>query len=172
MAELILITGGVRSGKSAWALKAIEHHPQKAFIATSVSLDDEMAERIARHQQERGPEWSTIEESTDLVKALQSIPKEATGVVIDCLTVWLGNLMYEYGEDVDVFSHLDRLMEALKAYSGTIVLVTNEIGVGIVPVGAMVRKYRDMAGWISQRIAKEAKQVVLMVAGYPIFVKS
>ena len=172
MAQILLVTGGARSGKSQFALQALESCSSKAFIATSVAMDIEMAERIARHKTERGSDWQTIEEPTDLPSAIRAIPEGVTGVVIDCLTVWLGNLMHQYGEDVDIFPYLDDVCETLHTFDGTAVLVTNEVGVGIVPLGSYTRRYRDLAGWISQRIAKEASQVVLMVAGYPIYAKT
>ena len=171
MAHILLVTGGARSGKSQFALQTLEACLPKAFIATCVAMDIEMVERIARHKTERGSEWYTIEEPTDLASAIRAIPQGVNGVVIDCLTVWLGNLMHQYGEDVDIFPYLDDVCDALNAFDGTAALVTNEVGVGIVPLGTYTRRFRDLAGWISQRIAKEAAQVVLMVAGYPIYAK-
>ncbi|CAM2006873.1 bifunctional adenosylcobinamide kinase/adenosylcobinamide-phosphate guanylyltransferase [Acanthopleuribacter pedis] len=175
MRHITLITGGSRSGKSRFALQQGEAHPgPHAFIATSPALDEEMKERIRRHREERGAHWRTVEEQTDLAGALSqnaSVPV----VLVDCLTLWVNNLLYHdrAGKMTE-----DRVAEASRALlavaaeqTGHLLLVTNETGMGIMPGNALARRFGDCAGRCNQVMASAAEQVVLMVAGLPVFVK-
>jgi adenosylcobinamide kinase/adenosylcobinamide-phosphate guanylyltransferase len=164
-----LVLGGARSGKSRYAEGLITRSPEPwVFIATAEVRDDEMAERIKAHQARREADWQTIEAPHDLPDALKSAPA-AAAVLVDCLTLWLSNLM-ERSFDID--AQIARLEEALKGRTGPTVLVSNEVGLGIVPDNALARRFRDAQGRLNQRIAAQAERVVMMVAGIPIAVKS
>lgn len=141
--------------------------PPWIYVATAEALDDEMSARIADHRKRRGADWQTVEAPLDLAGAFSNTPAEAT-VLIDCLTLWASNLMFS-DRDFDVETH--RLEGALAAHQSPIVLVSNEVGFGIVPDNAQARRFRDLQGRLNQRIAERAGRVVLMVAGLPIVVK-
>ena len=163
---MILIGGGARSGKSRYALqKALAIEGRRVFLATAKPLDDEMASRIARHKADRGPEFETIEEPLDLARVIAG----AFGaMVVDCLTLWLSNLMFA-GKDCDL--ETEALIAAAKAVSGTVIFVTNEVGSGIVPGNALAREFRDHAGTLNQRVAAIAEEVYFMAFGQPLRVK-
>ena len=161
--------GGARSGKSRYAEGLIARSPKPwIYVATAEARDDEMAERIAEHRARRAEGWETIEAPHDLADALKQAPAEAA-VLVDCLTLWLSNLM-EGGFDID--AQTARLQEALAARTGPTVLVSNEVGLGIVPDNALARRFRDLQGELNRRMAARAQRVVMMVAGIPIAVKS
>lgn len=164
-----LIGGGVRSGKSRYALRrAEERFSGGVFVATGEARDEEMSERIRRHQAERGSFWRTIEEPLSLVDALKEL--KAQCVVVDCLTLWLSNIMLAEDRDADI--ELDRLAAVITPpRSGELLLVTNEVGSGIVPENALAREFRDRAGEMNQRIAAAADEVVWMAFGCPLHVK-
>ena len=168
MSKSILITGGARSGKSVLAETITRGLGARAiYIATAEALDDEMSDRIARHQARRGPEWTTIAEPRDLVGALRRSDGAAPRLV-DCLTIWLSNLMLA---GLDWEGEVARLAELLPRLRAPVILVTNEVGSGIVPENALARAYRDAAGLCNQRIAAACDEVWLCVAGYPLKVK-
>lgn len=165
--EVSLVLGGVRSGKSRYAEGLIRCRPQPwTYIATAEGLDDEMRARIARHRADRGAGWTTIEEPLALPDALKA--HAGAAVLVDCLTLWLTNLMIA-GRCAE--SAVDDLVSALAAVRGTVVLVSNEVGLGIVPDNELARAFRDEAGRMHQRVASVADRVVLMVAGLPLTVK-
>jgi adenosylcobinamide kinase / adenosylcobinamide-phosphate guanylyltransferase len=170
-AELTLVLGGARSGKSRYAESLIAALPSPwappfAYIATAEAGDDEMAERIAVHRARRGSSWETIEAPRDLVAAIQS--SRHRPVLVDCLTLWLSNLMLA-GADIEVeTAQLERVVAATGA---PIVLVANEVGYGLVPDHPLGRRFRDLQGVLNQRIAASAARVVLVVAGLPLAVK-
>ena len=168
MAKSILITGGARSGKSSWAEERTRAFaPPMVYIATAEPLDDEMADRIARHRARRGPEWRTVNAPLDLVGALE----ESDGGpprLVDCLTLWLSNLMLA---EHDWETATERLADAIAAQRAPLVLVTNEVGAGIVPENALARSYRDAAGFTNQRIARACDELWFCVSGYPMKVK-
>ncbi|MEL7344348.1 MAG: bifunctional adenosylcobinamide kinase/adenosylcobinamide-phosphate guanylyltransferase [Pseudomonadota bacterium] len=158
---VILYIGGARSGKSALAegrVRAASDAPY--YIATAQAGDDEMAARIARHRADRGQGWRVIEEPLDLIGALAAC--EGGVCLVDCLTLWLSNVMLA---ERDVAGETDRLLAALAASAGTVVLVTNEVGQGIVPQNALARAFRDSAGRLNQGVAALADEVVLVTAG-------
>lgn len=165
---IILITGGARSGKSTRAearIRAFAGRP--VYIATAESLDDEMRERIAKHRARRGSEWLERETPLELVAAL--LETDGGGArLVDCLTLWLSNLMHA-GRDWEKEAQL--LVEALSRQKSPVVLVTNEVGLGIVPDNALARRFRDAAGILNQMVAQAADEVEFVVAGLPMRVK-
>ena len=168
MGKSILITGGARSGKSHLAEGWTLAEPGQAFyIATCRAYDTEMEARIAEHQSRRGPEWKTISEPLDLLSVLDQTDGDGPRL-IDCLTLWLANLM-EDGHDWQVSANA--LAEALTQQHSPVILVTNEVGLGIVPENALSRAFRDAQGALNQTIARAADDVYLAVAGYPLKVK-
>jgi adenosylcobinamide kinase/adenosylcobinamide-phosphate guanylyltransferase len=167
--RLTLILGGARSGKSRHAERLITALPAPwIYIATAEALDAEMAERIARHRADRGPGWDTREAPYELPALLRAIGPTGTPILVDCLTLWLSNLLCAE-RDASVAS--DDLLDALEAVRGPLVLVSNEVGLGIVPDNALARAFRDAAGRLHQRIAERADRVILTVAGLPLTVK-
>ncbi len=179
MAEIILVTGGARSGKSSYALQRAESvSTRRLFVATCPKVDPEMTERVRRHQQERqGRGWETVESEIDLAAIFVN---QATGyevVLIDCLTLWINNLLFiSEGQGTDVDDHriiaLCRdWLEAARHFTGTVICVTNEVGLGIVPDNALARKYRDLVGTCNQTIGRLADEVILVTCGIPLKIK-
>ena len=165
---LTLVLGGARSGKSRHAEALVTALPQPwLYIATGEPRDNEMAARIAEHRARRGSDWQTIEAPRDLATALALVPAGAA-VLIDCLTLWLSNVMLA-GADIDAETVL--FERSLVGRTGPVVLVANEVGLGIVPENALARRFRDAAGRLNQRLARLADGVVLLVAGIPVKVK-
>ena len=166
--QLTLVLGGARSGKSRYAEAAIMVSPAPwVYVATAEPFDAEMTARIAEHRGRRGGQWQTIEAPLDLAGAIAGAPASAT-VLVDCLTLWLNNLMFN-NRDID--AETQRLEAALAARQAPTVLVSNEVGSGIVPDNAEARRFRDLQGRLNQRIAARADRVVLLVAGLPMVVK-
>jgi len=166
--RLALVLGGARSGKSRHAEALVTALPPPwLYIATGEPCDNEMAARIAEHRARRGTQWQTVEAPRDLAGALAAAPAGAA-VLIDCLTLWLTNVMLA-GADVD--AEIARLERALVERGGATVVVANEVGLGIVPDNALARSFRDAAGRLNQRLAAAADRVVLLVAGIPVKVK-
>jgi adenosylcobinamide kinase/adenosylcobinamide-phosphate guanylyltransferase len=169
MAKLVLVTGGARSGKSRFAeARVAELAPGGPwrYVATAEALDDEMRARIARHQARRGPAWSTVEAPRD--------PAGAFGpacVLVDCLTLFVSNLMLGERSDDEVLAACTALAQAARRASMPVVIVTNEVGWGIVPENPLARRFRDLQGWANQVVAKEADEVVLVAAGLPLRLK-
>ena len=169
MRALTLVLGGARSGKSRHAERLVLGSGlAPVYVATAEPLDDEMAARIAEHRARRGATWRTIEEPLDLVAVLQRECRPGRAVVVDCLTLWLTNLMVD-GRPVE--REVDRFVTALPGLSGPVVLVSNEVGQGVVPADAMARAFVDHAGRLHQRIAERADVVVFMAAGLPLHLK-
>ncbi|MEM6972384.1 MAG: bifunctional adenosylcobinamide kinase/adenosylcobinamide-phosphate guanylyltransferase [Pseudomonadota bacterium] len=168
MGHLTLVLGGARSGKSAHALALAAASPgARLFVATGEAFDDEMAERIARHKAERGPEWALAEAPLDPAVAIA--PLAATDVaVIDCLTLWLSNLMHHKRDCDDA---TDVLLGAAASGSGRIIMVSNEIGMGLAPMNALGRAFRDAQGRLNQRVAAAADRVEFVAAGLPLVLK-
>ncbi|HEY9215607.1 MAG TPA: bifunctional adenosylcobinamide kinase/adenosylcobinamide-phosphate guanylyltransferase [Ancylobacter sp.] len=165
---LTFILGGARSGKSRHAEELVERHPPLwSYIATAQAYDDEMVERIALHRFRRSAGWQTVDAPHDLVPALASLPK-GRPVLLDCLTLWLSNRMLA---DADLETESEALLAALKAHSGPVFVVSNEVGLGIVPDNALARRFRDAQGRLNQTIAAQADAVIFMVAGIPMKVK-
>jgi adenosylcobinamide kinase/adenosylcobinamide-phosphate guanylyltransferase len=166
---LTLVLGGARSGKSRYAEWLIATYPQPwIYVATAEAGDDEMAERIATHRERRDAGWQTVEAPRDLAGALQAAP-EGSAVLVDCVTFWLSNVLLS-GLDID--AETTKLEEALAVRAGPTVLVSNEVGLGIVPDNALARRFRDLQGTLNQKLAAQAQRVIMMVAGIPVAVKS
>ena len=169
--QVILITGGARAGKSIYAeARAAALGRRRVYIATAEAKDEEMAGRIAEHRNRRGNEWATIEEPESLPEALMSQHAQADVTLVDCLTLWLSNLLVLHGAEFAT-RRVDALAEAIPRLDFHLILVTNEIGWGIVPDNALARQFRDLAGWANQRIGSLANEVILMVAGVPMILK-
>ena len=173
MGTVTLITGGARSGKSAHALALGLHAPgaRRFFIATAEALDDEMHERIAHHRANRSAEFATIEEPLAIEASLSELASSADIVVVDCLTLWISNLLTAGRDDDAILSEARGLAGAMGEASFASIVVTDEVGAGIVPYSATARRFRDLLGWTNQTVAQAAERVVLMVAGYPLRVK-
>jgi adenosylcobinamide kinase / adenosylcobinamide-phosphate guanylyltransferase len=165
--KLTLVIGGARSGKSRYAESLIAALPPPwTYVATAEAGDAEMAKRIGDHRARRGSNWRTVEAPRDLVGALKA--GEATPILIDCLTLWLSNLMLAVADIDAETAHLERALAAAKA---PVILVANEVGSGIVPEYELGRRFRDLQGVLNQRIAARADRVVLVVAGLPLVLK-
>ncbi|MBI3451236.1 MAG: bifunctional adenosylcobinamide kinase/adenosylcobinamide-phosphate guanylyltransferase [Rhodospirillales bacterium] len=172
MPRLSLVLGGARSGKSVYAETLIEGArpagESAIYLATAQANDTEMAARIRAHRARRGEDWATVEEPLALDRALARESRPGRPVLVDCLTLWLANLM---AAARDVPAECDRLLAALAALPGPAVLVSNEVGLGIVPDNPMAREFRDHAGRLHQRIAAAADFVVFVAAGLPLSLK-
>jgi adenosylcobinamide kinase/adenosylcobinamide-phosphate guanylyltransferase len=166
---LTLVLGGARSGKSRYAETLIEEAaPEALYLATAEALDDEMSERIRHHRARRGARWTTREAPLDLAAALIEGAQPGRPVLVDCLTLWLSNLLMA-GRDVE--AAIAELLETLPRLAGPAVLVANEVGLGIVPDNALARAFRDHAGRLNQRVAAAAQRVVFVAAGLPLVLK-
>lgn len=166
--RLTLVLGGARSGKSRHAEALVTAHPAPwLYLATAQALDAEMAARIAAHRADRVPGWETVETPLDLAGTLAAAP-DGRPVLVDCLTLWLSNLLLAGG---DPEAETEALAARLARPAGPWVLVANEVGLGIVPENALARRFRDAAGRLNQRVAAVADAVVLTVAGLPLKVK-
>jgi adenosylcobinamide kinase / adenosylcobinamide-phosphate guanylyltransferase len=167
-----LVLGGVRCGKSRYAGElAREQACPVTLIATGLALDEEMAARIAAHRANRPSDWTVVEEPTHLAAALRAAAAPTRVVIVDCLTLWLTNLLCS--DDTDALRRESvSLLEALPALPGHCVMVSNEVGFGIIPVNALARRFADEAGTLHQRLAALCDRVVLMVAGMPLPVKT
>lgn len=163
--RLVLVGGGVRSGKSAFALaRARRLGPRRAFVATAQPLDAEMRARIAQHRDERGPDFATIEEPIELPEALRAV-RDLDVVVIDCLTLWLSNLLLADPAQPPILRRVDELVEVLGRRSFHAVIVSNEVGMGVVPPSALGRAFRDLCGLAHQRLARAADEIHVAVLG-------
>jgi adenosylcobinamide kinase/adenosylcobinamide-phosphate guanylyltransferase len=169
--EIILITGGARSGKSRYAeRRAQEMGGRRLYVATAEAKDEEMIQRIAQHRKRRGAQWRTLEEPLELTRALLAQVGKTDCALVDCLTLWISNLLIGRDEKY-ALEKVEELIEELPHLDFHLVFVTNEVGSGIVPDNPLARKFRDVAGWTNQRIAQAANEVILMVAGVPIIAK-
>ncbi len=167
-----LVLGGARSGKSRFGLSLAEGFPApRLFLATGEARDAEMAARIAAHQQERGPGWETQEVPLELPEALSRNQGRYGAILVDCLTMWLSNLMLRGLPDEELTAAGRRLLAELSRTAAPTVFISNEVGLGIVPEGPLARKYRDQLGWLHQQVAAAADLVVLVVAGLPVTLK-
>lgn len=171
MGHVEFILGGARSGKSSYAeRRAKESGLTVKYIATATVDDDEMAQRVIHHQQQRPAHWPVIEEPLALAEAIRCHSIPGSCLLVDCLTLWLTNCLF--GEHDLVWSDAkEQLLEALDQAQGQVILVSNEVGQGIVPMGEMSRRFVDEAGWLHQAIAKQADRVVFVMAGLPQILK-
>jgi len=177
--SLTLVLGGARSGKSLYAESLA--HGNKTYIATAEAFDEEMTERIARHRNQRGDGWATIEAPLELAAVLSNpsfrrkpesmaadLRRSDEFVLVDCITVWIGNLMHH---ERDIRAEVARLCDTLRTVTADIVVVSNEVGLSVVPENAMARRFRDEQGLANQRIAEIADRVVFLAAGLPLVLK-
>ncbi|AEH45298.1 Adenosylcobinamide-phosphateguanylyltransferase [Thermodesulfatator indicus DSM 15286] len=164
----ILILGGIKSGKSAFALKlASQFSEPRIFLATAQAFDEEMAKKIERHRRERGHAWHTIEAPIELPEALKEISSGGV-VLIDCLTVWLGNLFY-HQKDVDFY--VEALVKNIESFSFPLVIVSNEVGLAPVPADKETRKFAETLGLLNQKIARLCNHTYFMIAGKALIAK-
>jgi adenosylcobinamide kinase / adenosylcobinamide-phosphate guanylyltransferase len=167
-ARLTLVLGGARSGKSRYAEELVQGLPPPwIYVATAQAFDDEMRARIATHRARRSPEWTTVDAPFDVAGAIRTAPAGAP-VLVDCLTLWLTNLLLS---EQDIAAAAEKLCAACRKAQGPLILVSNEVGLGIVPDNALARRFRDLAGELHQRLGADADRVVFMVAGLPMIVK-
>ena len=169
---MIFITGGCRSGKSRYALHyANQHFSRKLFMATCEALDEEMVQRIENHKKVRGTEWQTIEEPIEIVRKIRESGRDGEVILIDCLTLWLYNLLTKWDNDLKIIDETEKLIKTIKQSPASFILVSNEVGMGIVPADPLSRRYRDLLGTMNQKIAEALDTVIFMVSGIPIFLK-
>ena len=173
MKKTTFVIGGCRSGKSRQALELAEKisGSKRIFIATCMPFDDEMKQRIERHKRERDKSWKTVEAPVELSAAINENSREGDVIIIDCLTLWINNLLMEI-ENPDVINQcIHKLILAIKEAKCPIILISNEVGAGIVPENKLARKFRDIAGFTNQKVAECADSVIWMIAGIPVSIK-
>ena len=173
--ELILILGGARSGKSSFAQQlAAKANGNVIFLATSQAGDDEMAERISRHKASRPASWRTIEEPLDLVGLLQIEATSADVVLIDCLTLWVSNILIRDGDSAEeeVLKQIGGILDNYRQGNTSYIMVSGEVGMGLVPANPMGRAFRDILGRLNQELARKADKVFMLIAGIPVDIKS
>ena len=172
-AKIVLITGGARSGKSSYALKlADEIRGRKAYLATAQPLDKEMEERIRKHKEGRSDEYISIEEPLEITQKLKEIDGSFEVIVIDCLTLWVSNLLHREECNLSrIEEEIREFVDCLKSLSARLILVTNEVGMGIVPDNELARTFRDLIGFANQLVAEIADGVVVMFSGSPLRLK-
>jgi adenosylcobinamide kinase/adenosylcobinamide-phosphate guanylyltransferase len=170
--SVTLVLGGARSGKSRYAQQLAEQSRHVVFVATATASDEEMRAKIERHRKDRPQEWPTIEEPLDLSKVLAENQLGSDVIIVDCLTIFAANLLEAEGEDGEsIEQRVEALCETLRSARCNVVLVSNEVGSGVVPEYAVGCRYRDLLGEINQKVASIADDVVLMVAGLPLALK-
>lgn len=162
--SLVFVLGGAASGKSDVALRLGQCDGSKAFVATGQDLDDEMAARIARHRSIRSSEWNTAEVPVELSNWIESNIHKYQSIIIDCLTLWLSNLGMRVTENM-VLKRVAALLRVIRKGSAKVVIVSNELGMGLVPIGPEVRRFRDLSGKMNQLVAAEADEVYFVVSG-------
>ncbi|MEA1924079.1 MAG: bifunctional adenosylcobinamide kinase/adenosylcobinamide-phosphate guanylyltransferase [Pseudomonadota bacterium] len=165
----VLIGGGARSGKSSFAQKMAEGLPgRRAYLATAQALDREMEQRIAKHQADRDSAWhATLEEPLNLTNCLQQASLDFDVILVDCITLWLSNLMGRGDQDQQILAEIDNLTASLNRLPATVILVSNEVGLGLVPEHPLGRRFRDLAGLANQRLAQACREVYFTIWGLP-----
>ena len=171
--KITLVIGGCRSGKSTFALNQANdvEGDNKFFIATSVPTDNEMERRVEKHKLERGEKWHTVEEPVHLHAGIETVGKRADVILVDCLTLWISNLMASNYDQEKIETAVEKLERTLIKSNCPVFLVSNEVGTGIVPENLLARQFRDFSGYVNQRIAKAADRVVMVVAGIDVQIK-
>jgi adenosylcobinamide kinase / adenosylcobinamide-phosphate guanylyltransferase len=173
MGHLLLVTGGTRSGKSRYAMeRASLWGPRVLYVATCQPADAEMQERVRRHQAERPAAWMTIEPGAQVLPAIQAQASDVDGILLDCLTLYVSNLLMSGSGEVEVMQQVDALCVALRDVGRPAVVVTNEVGWGVVPETPLGRLFRDAAGRANQVAARHAQEVVMLVCGLPVVIKN
>jgi adenosylcobinamide kinase/adenosylcobinamide-phosphate guanylyltransferase len=172
MKETILVVGGCRSGKSSHALHMAERIPgQKIFIATCIPQDKEMEQRVFRHRQQRSSVWETLEVPVSLPETINKNSVKKNVILVDCLTLWINNLILKDDKPKGIDTHIQKLVQSIEKVECPVILVSNEVGTGIVPENKLARLFRDVAGFTNQKVAAVADQVIWMVAGIPVKIK-
>lgn len=167
-----LVLGGVRSGKSHYAQQFGERAKTVVFVATAQAYDEEMRRKIDRHRETRPANWQTVEEPLQLATAIEKHASACDVMIVDCLTFFASNLLDANGDNLPAMEHsVDRLCEALRSPPCSVVLVSNEVGSGVVPAFPSGRRFRDLLGEMNQKVARVASNVVLLVAGLPLVLK-
>jgi len=169
--QLILVAGGASSGKSTFALQLAGTKTKRAFLATGQPLDEEMAERIRRHRSERGPAWETAEVSLRLAKWFRGNGPAYESIVLDCVTLWLSNLRENGVPDHRVPGLVDKLIHAIRMIPARVVVVSNELGLGLIPSEPGARRFRELAGQVNQQLGKEADEVYFVLMGQALRLK-
>ncbi|MDH4154088.1 MAG: bifunctional adenosylcobinamide kinase/adenosylcobinamide-phosphate guanylyltransferase [Nitrospira sp.] len=169
--RLVFVLGGASSGKSEFALQCAESRGPRAFVATGQGLDDEMAKRIARHQATRSPEWETVEEPLDVEAWFTKQGPEYRTIVFDCVTLWLSNLLGSGLMESTILARVDGLLEAMRLTGANVIMVSNELGCGLVPAEPSVRAFRELSGRVNQCLAAGADKAYLVVSGLPLRLK-
>jgi len=171
--KITFVIGGCRSGKSRHALELAEKISKdgKIFIATCLPADEEMKERVAHHQKERGAGWSTVESPIFLPQAVLENSRKASVILADCLTLWISNLLLDTDESQKIDEHIRYLIQSFEKAECPVILVSNEVGAGIVPENQLARQFRDIVGHTNQKVAAAADKVIWMVAGIPVHVR-
>ena len=173
MGHLLVVTGGTRSGKSRYAVeRASAWGSRVLYIATCQPADDEMRERVRRHQAERPSTWTTLEPGSNVLPAVQEQGPDSDGILLDCLTLYVSGLLMSGSGEEEVRQKVDELCSALRKVGRPAAIVTNEVGWGVVPETPLGRLFRDAAGRANQVAARHAQEVVLMVSGLPMMVKN
>lgn len=167
-----LILGGARSGKSRYAEQLVLQSPlQAVYIATATANDPEMAKRIKQHQQRRGVQWQNIEEPIKLIETLTKTVNSKNYILVDCLTLWLTNLLLDLNLKSNIEKQISTLCDYVASVTENIIFVSNEVGLGIVPMGELSRQFCDLTGLLHQQLAQQCDQVIFMVAGIPQIIK-
>lgn len=171
MGEIIFILGGARSGKSKYAVELAKKFKKVAFIATANACDEEMKKRIKLHRIARPQHWKLIEEGKNINSVLNKAQNKYEIILIDCLGLWISNLLADNLKDKEVEKKINKLINSLFKSKLTIILVSNEVGGGIVPVNPLARRFQDLVGLTNQKISEKADKVIYMQAGIPITIK-
>ena len=173
MSKVILVTGGARSGKSRFAERlALSYEPMRGYLATAQAGDAEMAARIARHQGRRGGEWQTLEEPLQVEEVVTGNDGRFNVILLDCITLWLSNLLFKCeGGAAEALSRVDRFTRSFAPLKTPLIIVTNEVGMGIVPEHPLARSFRDLAGEANELIAARADEVYVTISGLPLNLK-
>ncbi len=164
-----LILGGARSGKSLFAENILKNYEQKTYLATAVARDSEMKKRVEKHRARRGPSWQTIEESIDITNVISTHGEKGVPLLLDCLTLWAMNLL---SAGLDHHQEVKRLSDTLERIPGPVVMVSNEIGLGVIPETKLSRLFVDLQGDINQAVAEVSDRVIFVAAGLPIVMKN
>ena len=171
MSKITLILGGARSGKSSYALGLAMKYKKVAFIATCLGLDKEMQERIRLHKESRPKHWKTFEEPRDLARLIGKLGNGFDCILIDCLTLLVSNLILSKNSQEQILEKIEELLAVLSKKKAKVIMVSNEVGLGLVPVNKLGRDFRDIAGRVNQMVARNADKVFFIVAGIPLKIK-
>ena len=173
MSKVTFILGGCRSGKSRYALQLAEASPgtKKVYVATCIPQDQEMEQRVARHRKDRGSEWETLESPLELAQTLKEWSRNDHVLLVDCLTMWVSNLLMQNADPEQLRGHAQVLAGQLGSGAGQVILVSNEVGAGVVPDNALARTFRDAVGELNQIVASVAQTVFWTAAGIPMRIK-